>query len=129
LIEHGVIEVRLDIVVLGSSGSGSGERAEAGTGVPRTGAPPDLPAGQYVRLSVIDNGTGIAPEVLDRIFEPFFTTKPPGEGSGLGLAAVHGIAVAHGGGAYAKSSVGHGTTVTLYLPTSTPVADTRGIAA
>ncbi len=74
--------------------------------------------GDFVRLSVIDPGTGMSPEVLTRVFEPFFTTKDVGKGSGLGLAQVHGFAQQSGGGVRIVSEPGRGTTITLLLPRS-----------
>ena len=75
----------------------------------------DLPAGRYVELSVADNGTGMAESVRGRAFDPFFTTKAMGEGSGLGLAQVYGIARQSGGTARIASGTGLGTTVTILL--------------
>ncbi len=76
----------------------------------------DLPAGQYLALSVTDTGTGMTPDVMERVFEPFFTTKPLGEGTGLGLSMIYGFAQQSGGQVRITSEVGKGTTVTVYLP-------------
>jgi CheY-like chemotaxis protein len=86
-----------------------------------------LQVGPHVRLTVQDNGTGMSPEVLERMFDPFFTTKPIGEGSGMGLAVVHGIVTNHGGALLVESAVGQGTTIEVYLPTiPSPVFDGGG---
>ena len=76
----------------------------------------DLQPGSYVRVRVQDMGTGIPTAAMGRIFEPFFTTKEVGEGTGMGLAIVHGIVTSHGGAIRAESKPGEGTTFTLYLP-------------
>jgi PAS domain S-box-containing protein len=73
-------------------------------------------AGSYLQLVIRDSGKGIPLEMVERIFEPFFTTKPAGEGTGLGLAVVHGIVHNHGGGIAVSSRPGEGTTFTVLLP-------------
>jgi PAS domain S-box-containing protein len=77
---------------------------------------PSASASRHLRVRVIDQGEGIAPDLLGKIFEPFFTTKPVGEGTGLGLAAVHGIVSAHQGRVEVASEVGSGTTFSIFLP-------------
>jgi CheY-like chemotaxis protein len=74
--------------------------------------------GLYVRLSVGDTGAGIPPAVLERMFEPFFTTKRVGDGTGLGLALVHGIVTDFGGVIDVVTQIGVGTTFTIWLPAS-----------
>ncbi|WP_042423151.1 PAS domain-containing hybrid sensor histidine kinase/response regulator [Comamonas granuli] len=75
-----------------------------------------LPAGEYVAISVRDNGPGMDAATLQRVFEPFFTTKRVGQGTGLGLAVVHGVMRTHAGAVDVQSSPGHGSCFTLYFP-------------
>ena len=77
-----------------------------------------LALGDYVVVTVKDNGPGIPAETLQRIFEPFFTTKPVGQGTGLGLAVVHGVMRTHGGAVDVASQIGIGSTFALYFPVS-----------
>jgi PAS domain S-box-containing protein len=108
----GTLDVRLDGFLVDSA------LAESNTA---------LRPGNYARLSVSDTGKGMDATTLRRIFEPFFTTKPQGEGTGLGLAVVHGIMKSHGGAVTVYSQPGQGTVFTLYFPADAgapPVAET-----
>ncbi len=83
------------------------------------GAPPPLVGmapGPWIKLGVADTGSGIADEIRAHLFEPFHTTKAPGQGTGLGLAQVHGIVRQHDGHIGVETAIGVGTTFTLYLP-------------
>jgi len=96
--EGGVLTVSLRDVVLDSEMEG------------------DLPPGPYLELSVSDTGVGIPPDRLNAIFEPYFTTKGPGEGTGMGLAVVHGILKSLGGDIWVESTPGKGARFTVLLP-------------
>ncbi|WP_051305257.1 hybrid sensor histidine kinase/response regulator [Desulfogranum mediterraneum] len=76
----------------------------------------NLPPGKYLTITVGDDGPGIRHEIQDKIFDPFFTSKDIGEGTGLGLAVVHGIVKAHRGAIQVESEPGQGTEFTVYLP-------------
>lgn len=78
-----------------------------------------LKAGDYLKVSVIDNGEGMSPETLKKAIEPFFSTKPVGKGTGLGLSMVHGLAEQLGGTLELTSTIGKGTTATLIVPATT----------
>ena len=75
-----------------------------------------LPYGDYIELVISDTGGGIAPGTIDSIFEPYFTTKGPGEGTGMGLAVVHGIVESYSGKIIVESALGQGSAFTIYLP-------------
>ncbi|HEY3891777.1 MAG TPA: ATP-binding protein [Bradyrhizobium sp.] len=94
----------------------------------RASSDPVLKAGRYLKLSVVDTGTGMSPETLKRAVEPFFSSKPLGKGTGLGLSMVHGLAVQLGGALQLSSTVGKGTTATLVLPVATALADAESPA-
>jgi PAS domain S-box-containing protein len=83
----------------------------------------DLPAGDYVKMSVTDTGSGMTPEVIAKAFDPFFTTKPLGHGTGLGLSMIHGFMRQSGGQVRIESAPGQGTTITLALPRWSGSAD------
>jgi signal transduction histidine kinase/ActR/RegA family two-component response regulator len=94
------------------------------------GAPESPAAEGWIRVDVVDTGTGIRPDVIGRLFEPFFTTKEEGRGTGMGLAAVYGAVQAHQGTVLVDSAPGRGSTFSLMLPlTSAPeVAAPRAAA-
>ncbi len=82
----------------------------------------ELPAGQYVQISVADSGSGMTKQTIERAFDPFYTTKPVGEGTGLGLSMVYGFVRQSGGDVTIRSKPGGGATITIYLPRATPGA-------
>lgn len=112
----------LELVILNLAVNARDAMPNGGTILVRGENLPDLNdaqiAGDYVRLSVVDTGVGMGPEILSRVFEPFFTTKEVGKGSGLGLAQVHGFATQSRGTVRIRSEVGQGTSIELYLPRS-----------
>jgi PAS domain S-box-containing protein len=105
------------------------ETANVMLGEPDSGRIADAVPGAYVRLSVRDTGSGIAPEALPHVFEPFFTTKEVGKGTGLGLSMVQGFIIQSRGHIEIESEPGRGTTVTIYLPRAiqSAVGDARHI--
>lgn len=99
--EGGIIRVNL-----------SHEQIDSGKNIGRMKIEP----GNYLRLTVIDDGCGMDDVTLNRVFEPFFTTKEIGKGTGMGLAVVHGIVIAHKGHITVDSTPGNGSTFNVYLP-------------
>lgn len=85
------------------------------------------PRGRYARIVVSDTGHGMDPEVAERIFEPFFTTKRPGQGTGMGLAAVHGIVRTCGGMVSVETEPGKGSAFTVLLPLLDPAKERKSI--
>ena len=94
----------------------------------KAGTVPILAPGDYVRLSVIDEGCGMSSDTLARAIEPFYSTKEVGRGTGLGLSMVHGLAAQLGGGFAISSELGDGTSVDLYLPVAAGAAAEAGIS-
>jgi len=80
--------------------------------------PHGVSPGKYLKISVMDTGTGIDEKIRERIFDPFFTTKEPGKGTGLGLASAYGIIRNHGGFITVHSELDKGSTFDIYLPAS-----------
>jgi PAS domain S-box-containing protein len=86
----------------------------------------DIPPGSYVEIKVIDTGTGIHKDILQKIFEPFFTTKEQSKGTGLGLSVVYGVVRSHHGYIIVESEIGVGTAFTIYLPQVEKYEDSKG---
>jgi PAS domain S-box-containing protein len=86
---------------------------------------PEAEPGEYVRLSVSDEGHGIEAHHLDRIFDPFFTTKAQGEGTGMGLSVVHGIVKSYGGSLNVQSQFGEGSCFDILIPALAPATPGR----
>ncbi len=91
-------------------------------------AHPEDPHQRMVRLSVSDNGVGMPSAVRDRIFEPFYSTKPTGEGTGLGLAVLHGVVVSHRGAVQVESAEGAGTVFSVLFPATERRAELRPLS-
>lgn len=87
----------------------------------------DLPGGEYIMLSVRDEGEGMSPETINRAFEPFYTTKPSGVGTGLGLSMVYGFIKQSAGGIDIRSRIGEGTTIRLIFPAQTNVLPAENV--
>jgi len=92
------------------------------------GKPDFVPPGDYVELTIRDDGAGMAPQILAHMFEPFFTTKGVGKETGLGLATIYGIVKQNGGAITVQSVQGQGTTFTIYLPRTSPATVLSGKA-
>lgn len=111
----GVLEVGIQNVEVGNQELGlpnmESDKAEISNTIPL-----ELTPGPYLRLTVSDTGCGMGDDVMDRIFDPYFTTKEKGEGTGLGLATVHGIAKKYGGTVTVYSEPGKGSIFSVYLP-------------
>lgn len=103
------------------------QHLQVGAGEHLDGHP--LAPGHYVRLTITDNGSGMDAPTLTKVFDPFFTTKPTGEGTGLGMAVVHGIVRNHEGALAVESELGVGTKVTILLPAVTNVSATAETSA
>jgi hypothetical protein len=122
---------QFDLVVLNLAVNARDAMPNSGTMIVRGENLPDFEdkdlKGDYVRLSVIDTGIGMEPEIQARVFEPYFTTKDVGKGSGLGLPQVYGFATQSHGIVRIDSNVGRGTCIALYLPKSTrPLSGDQG---
>ncbi len=120
----------VDAILDDSTPDKSGGRVTLTVKVLSVAAPRDLTrarldSGRYAGLTVSDNGCGMEPAVQERIFDPFFTTKPVDKGTGLGLAAVHGIVADHGGVIDVTSAPGTGSSITVFLPLHDPAARRR----
>ena len=94
-----------------------------------TATNPEAKVGPYVVVRVVDTGSGIPPEILDKIFDPFFTTKAAGKGTGLGLSTVLGIVRGHGGFVRVQTELRKGSTFEVYFPAMPELAKPQALAA
>ncbi|HXH05309.1 MAG TPA: PAS domain S-box protein [Vicinamibacterales bacterium] len=125
-------QVLMNLVVNARDAMPAGGRITIGTRVVELDAAaarrhPEARPGRFIRLSVADTGCGIPPEALEKIFEPFFTTKEAGQGTGLGLATVHGIVKQHDGWTEIESAPDAGTTFRIFLPAAEGAAEPAAI--
>lgn len=118
--QHKILQVLTNLMINGIQAMPDGGKLELRASTVDIDDPPDsrAAAGTYVRISVQDEGVGIAVKSLERIFEPFFTTKVEGQGTGLGLPVCHGIVREHGGWIDVQSQSGKGSRFDIYLPQS-----------
>ena len=124
-LENAILNLAInarDAIPQGRGGKLKIEATNLANRKPETDQFGELRPGNYVVVSVTDNGTGIPKDIIGKVFDPYFTTKPSGRGTGLGLANVHGFVLQSGGHARIVSDEGRGTTIRLYLPA---IGDTR----
>jgi nitrogen-specific signal transduction histidine kinase len=118
-------QIVLNLAINARDAMPTGGRLEISTAISSSegdGAPPSLPPGKYVLLTVTDTGAGMDEQTKARIFEPFFTTKPSGKGTGLGLASVYAAIEQLRGAISVTSALGEGTTFRLYFPAAVETA-------
>jgi len=120
----GRLTIRLDEVPNAAPLAGGISLAAPGAALPPL-LPANLAPGRYLRIRVADTGLGMEPATLARAVEPFFSTKGPGQGTGLGLSMVHGLALQSGGALRLDSAAGAGTLATLWLPVSDSIPISR----
>jgi two-component system, NtrC family, sensor kinase len=118
LLQQAVMNLLVNAVQASERGGRVAVRVRRGDAEPPTEL--GASAGRFVRIEIVDGGSGIAPEHLPQLFEPFFTTKPAGEGTGLGLPIASGILRDHGGWLEVATLVGAGTTMTMFWPETPP---------
>lgn len=118
LDEQKVLQVLTNLMMNGIQAMPDGGTVTLGVTEEHVDQPPDARCepGSYVRIDVVDEGVGMAPDRLERIFEPFYTTKAEGEGTGLGLDVCQGIMREHGGFMKVESEVGTGSRFSMFLP-------------